>query len=106
MEALNSWLGHWQYIWFFLILSVELVVSTITMYWVIKEYAYDENKDLEKKQRKTKTTKKTTRGVTGEEIVEETTETSEPMAEHSVEGKTSGGKREREDTSGEKKTGE
>lgn len=80
LEALNKFLGDWQYIWFFVILSLGLLVEIHSNYMLRKEYEYDENKDLEKKQRRTKTTKKTT-NKNGESIVEESTETSEPVQE-------------------------
>lgn len=41
MYELNKWLGDWQYIWFFVILLAELVVSSFTLYILIKEYYYD-----------------------------------------------------------------
>lgn len=80
IEALNKFLGDWQYIWFFAILAMGLAVEIHSNYMLRKEYEYDENKDLEKKQRRTKTTKKTT-NKNGESIVEESTETSEPVQE-------------------------
>lgn len=49
------------------------------LYYVAREFYYDRDKDIEKKQKKTKTTKKTTKGAQGE-TTEEVTETSEPMA--------------------------
>lgn len=49
--------------------------------WILTmEYFYDKDKD-EKKHRRTKTTKKTT-SKAGESIVEESTETSEPVQEN------------------------
>ena len=94
MEFLNKFLGDWQYLWFFAILFVELLVSTCTLVVVWMEYKYDANKDLEKKQRRTKTTKRTTKGKDGGEVTEETTEVSEPMGSNNVEGQASGDKRE------------
>lgn len=81
LEALNKFLGDWQYIWFFVILSLGLLVEIHSNYMLRKEYEYDENKDLEKKQRRTRTTKKTTTSKAGESIVEESTEVSEPIGE-------------------------
>lgn len=46
---------------------------------LIVEYRYDERKDLEKKQRKTRTTKKVTTQPGGASTTEETTEVSEPV---------------------------
>ena len=79
-----QWFTHYEPMWLFILLSSELIVGLITLYWVVKEYIYDERKDIEKKQKRTKTTKKTTKGVSGEETIEETTEVSEPMAEYNV----------------------
>ncbi len=63
-----------------------LLLEFLIALYVIKEYYYDRERDIEKKQKKTKTTKKTTKGKEGGEIVEETTETSEPVVERNVEG--------------------
>lgn len=101
MESINSWLGHWQYIWFFLILFCGLLVEVHSNYMLRKEFEYDKAKD--DKRKKTKTTKKTTKGVSGEEIVEETTETSEPMVSDNVERRNVGDKREGKNSSGEEK---
>lgn len=85
MESINSWLGHWQYIWFFTILFAGLLIEAWNAYlshqeveWARREFEYDKAKD--DKRKKTKTTKKTTKGPTGETI-EEVTETSEPVDE-------------------------
>jgi hypothetical protein len=98
VESVNSWLTHWEATWLLVVLLGELVVSSITLYWVIREYAYDENKDLEKNRKRTKTTKKTTRGKDGGETTEEVIETSEPMASNSSEGRDLSNKRERSDS--------
>ena len=81
MTELNKFLGDWQYIWFFLILLVGLLVEIHSNYVLRLEYKYDEQKDLEKKQRKTKTTKRTTTTKDGSSTVEETSESSEPIGE-------------------------
>lgn len=81
LENINNWFTHWEPIWLFLILFAELIYANRTYYWVKKEYEYDESKDLEKKQRKTRTTKKVTESKDGGKVVEETTETSEPIKE-------------------------
>lgn len=64
---------HWEPVWLLLILSAELVVSSFTLYWVFKEFKYDEHKDIEKKQKRTRTTRKTTKGADGS-VTEENTE--------------------------------
>lgn len=74
LSSLNEFLTKWEGLWLFLVLVGELAVGSLTLYWVKREYDYDYNKDVEKKQRRTKTTKKTTKGVSGEQITEETTE--------------------------------
>jgi hypothetical protein len=79
MEKLNAFLTQWESFWLFTILLTEMVVGISTLYILIKEYRYDEAKDLAKKQKRTKTTKKVTESKDGQKIVEETTETSEPM---------------------------
>ncbi len=80
MTELNNFLGRWEPLWLFLVLVAETVVGAAVLWWTIAEFKYDEGKDLQKKQRRTKTTKKTTNKA-GESIVEETTETSEPIGE-------------------------
>lgn len=78
---MNDWLLKWEPIWLFYILFIEMLVGSATLVILIKEYKYDEAKDLEKKQKKTKTSKKVTESKTGDKITEEVTETSEPMKE-------------------------
>lgn len=46
---------------------------------LIAEYKYDKEKDDIRKTKRAKTTKKTTTQPSGESVVEETTETSEPI---------------------------
>lgn len=74
----SAWVAEW--------LIVILILRSIwyekeTLRMIIKEYEYDEQKDIEKKHRRTKTTKKTTQKPGGESVVEESTEISEPMEE-------------------------
>jgi hypothetical protein len=66
-------------LWLFSILFIETAIGALTLYWVRREYQYDEQKDLEKKQRRTKTSKKTTTSASGQNTVEETTEVIEPI---------------------------
>lgn len=68
-------------IWLFIILVAGLAVELHSNYMLRKEYEYDEQKDLEKKQRRTKTTKKTTTQPSGASVVEESTEISEPIGD-------------------------
>lgn len=81
LGPINGWLGTWEPAWLFIILFVEMCVGIATLYILIKEYKYDENKDLEKKQKRTKTTKRVTTQPSGESVSEETTETVEPTNE-------------------------
>ncbi len=81
IAELNKFLGDWQYIWFFLILACGLAVELHSNYVLRKEYEYDEQKDLAKKQKRTRTTKKTTTDKAGLITTEETNETVEPIVE-------------------------
>lgn len=77
-----EWMAKWEPVWLFSILAVETYVGYRTLVWVKKEFVYDEQKDLEKKQKRTKTTKKTTTQPSGMSTVEETSEVIEPTGEH------------------------
>ena len=79
MELINAWLSHWEPLWLILVLLFECLLSMIMIYWMVREYRYDSDKDLAKKQRRTKTTKCTTTKPGGETSVEETSEVSEPV---------------------------
>lgn len=81
MAGINAWLEHWEPVWLFLILATEMLVGFATLYILVIEYRYDERKDLEKKQRRTKTTKKVTTQPSGESVSEEVTEITEPTNE-------------------------
>jgi hypothetical protein len=74
-----EWMGKYEPIWLFLILFPEMVAGIYSAWILKKEFEYDENKDLEKKQRKIRTTKKTTTNPGGTSTTEETTETTEPV---------------------------
>lgn len=74
-------MSRWEPIWLFGLIAVETAAGLLTLYWVRREYQYDENKDLEKKQKRTRTTKKTTTQPSGVSTVEETSETVEPTQE-------------------------
>lgn len=81
MNELNTWLGIWEPTWLILVLLFECVLSMVMIYWMVREFQYDESKDLAKKQRRTKTTKKVTTQPGGTSISEETTETVEPTGD-------------------------
>jgi len=86
----HEWLVAKEGIWLFYVLLISIAVETymvilqrIEIHWAKREFDYDEQKDIEKKQRRTKTTKKTTVQPGGGSVVEESTETSEPMKDES-----------------------
>ena len=74
----HEWMVTYEPEWLAAILLIETLAGFCTLYILIKEYKYDEAKDIEKRQRKTKTTKKTTTTPTGT-TTEESTEISQPM---------------------------
>ena len=91
----TDWLKLNEHIWLFWQLNIEIFLGATSAIlclfmlgherasaeWLKREYEYDEQKDIEKKQRKTKTTKKTTTQPGGASITEEQTEVTEPMQE-------------------------
>jgi hypothetical protein len=81
LEIINAWLEHWYPLCWSIVFTIEMSVGIAILSMAIKEYRYDESKDLEKKQRKTRTTKKVTEQKDGAKVTEETTETSEPVKE-------------------------
>jgi hypothetical protein len=81
LELLNNHLEHWYPTWWSLLFILETFFGAASFYILVKEYKYDEAKDLAKKQRRTKTTKKTTRNPGGIEITEESSEITEPTNE-------------------------
>lgn len=74
-------LDKYESLWLFIILLSELLVSSATLWWIIKEFKYDQRKDEAKAHKKTRTTKKTTQTKDGGSVVEESTEVSEPVQE-------------------------
>ena len=80
-ESLNAHLEHWYPFWWSILFIAETFFGAASFYILVKEYRYDEAKDLAKKQRRTKTTKKTTRNPGGIEITEESSEVTEPTNE-------------------------
>lgn len=81
MGTLNTWLAHWEPLWLFVVLAVEMLAGIYTALMVKKEFDYDKDKDDQKRQRKTRTSKKTTTNPGGISVVEELTETTEPVNE-------------------------
>lgn len=57
-----------------------MCLAELYICWILtKEYFYDFQKDVEKKQKRTRTTKKVTQTKDGATVTEEATEVSEPM---------------------------
>lgn len=73
--------AKYEPIWLFIFLLLGLVIEFHSNYMLRKEFDYDEQKDLEKKQKRTRTTKKVTTQPGGGSITEESVETSEPIQE-------------------------
>lgn len=87
LETLNSFLEKWEPIWLFLILFIEGTIGFVTLKWIIREYYYDSDKDVARKQKKTKTTKKTTTQPSGTSVIEETSEIVENTPDQKIEEK-------------------
>lgn len=81
LELLNSHLEHWYPSYWSVLFILETFFGVASFYILVKEYKYDEAKDIEKKQRRTRTTKKTTTQPSGVSTTEETIETVEPTGE-------------------------
>lgn len=79
MIALNAWLEHWYPLCWSIVFLIEMCVGIAILSMSIKEYRYDESKDLEKKQKRTRTSKKVTEQKDGGKVTEEVTEVSEPV---------------------------
>lgn len=77
----REFMSKYEPIWLFLILLPDMIAGLYSAWILKREFDYDEQKDLEKKQRRTKTTKKTTTQPGGASVVEETSETVTPMEE-------------------------
>lgn len=81
---LLEFMARWEPLWLFCVLLLETYFGYQTLVWVKKEYAYDEQKDVEKKQKRTRTTKKTTTQPSGASITEESSEVVEPTGEQKL----------------------
>lgn len=79
LNRLNHFLNEWESFWLAGAFLVSICFEAFTAYVVWIEFKYDERKDLEKKQRRTKTTRKTTTQPSGASVVEESVETTEPV---------------------------
>lgn len=71
LYELNKFLGDWQYLWFFAILFLGLLVELHSNYMLRKEFDYDKAKDDKRIRRKT--TKRTTKNIDGS-VTEEQSE--------------------------------
>lgn len=81
-------LDKYESVWLPVLLLIEIGLTLIGLRfqkievdWARREFEYDEARDLEKKQRRTRTTKKTTTDKTGLTTTEEVNETFEPADE-------------------------
>ena len=84
LDNLNMWLEHWYPLLWSIVFLIEMNVGIAVLTMAVKEYKYDEAKDLRKK---TRTTKKVTESKDGAKITEETTEVSEGGSNEKVEEK-------------------
>ena len=82
-----EFMTKWEPVWLFLVLFPELLAGLYSAWILKREYDYDEAKDIEKKQKRTRTTKKTTTQPGGASVTEETTETVSPIEETKAEPK-------------------
>lgn len=73
-----EFMAKYEPIWLSIAFLISILFEAYTAWTVKREFDYDEQKDLEKKQRRTKTTKKTTTQPSGASVIEEQTETVEP----------------------------
>ena len=87
IEEINNFLLKWEPIWLLTVLLAEGLIGYITLTWVKREFYYDADKDVARKQKKTRTTKKTTTQPGGASIVEEATEVSENIPDVKAEPK-------------------
>lgn len=78
---LLDWMAKWEPIWLAVAFIVSIAFEAYTAWMMKKEYDYDEQKDIEKKQKRTRTTKKTTTQPSGASVVEESSEIVEPTGE-------------------------
>jgi hypothetical protein len=79
LELLNAHLEHWYPSYWSILFITETVFTILLWRMAVAEYKYDEQKDIEKKQRRTKTSKKTTTSASGQSVTEETSEVIEPI---------------------------
>jgi hypothetical protein len=80
-----DWMAKYEPIWLFAILFPEMIAGIYSAFILKREFDYDAQKDIEKKQRRTKTTKKTSTK-DGATIIEESSEISEPVQDSITKG--------------------
>lgn len=76
-----EWMTKYEPIWLATAFIISILFEAYTAYMVKREYDYDEQKDIEKKQKRTRVTKKVTTQPGGGSVTEESTETTEPVQE-------------------------
>lgn len=81
LVEINTYLEHWYPFYWSILFILETFFAAASFYILVKEFKYDEAKDLAKKERRTKTTKRVTTHPGGDSVSEETTETVEPTNE-------------------------
>lgn len=76
-----EFMTKWEPVWLALILLCSISLEAYTARMAKREFDYDEQKDIEKKQKRTRTTKKTTTQPGGTSVIEESSEITEPSGE-------------------------
>lgn len=74
-DHLNEFLNKWEGLWLFIVLIAGLMIEFHSNYMLRKEYEYDEQKDILRKQKRVRVTKKLTTAKDGSTIQETTEET-------------------------------
>jgi hypothetical protein len=74
-EHLNEVLTKWEGLWLFVVLIAGLCIEFHSNYMLRKEYEYDEQKDILRKQKRVRVTKKVTKNKDGSTVEENTEET-------------------------------
>jgi len=74
-ESLNEFFTKWEGLWLFIVLVAGLAIEFHSNYMLRKEYEYDEQKDLLRKQKRVRVTRKLTKTADGSTVEENTEET-------------------------------
>lgn len=75
ITSLNEILTKWEGLWLFIVLVAGLAVEFHSNYMLRKEYEYDEQKDILRKQKRVRVTRKLTKAKDGSTVEEHTEET-------------------------------